>query len=97
MSPTVTECLEHARQCEWYAARTNDEEDRKFFLRKAKYWTKLAAEKELEVRASARATPASVRIWTSLGAMTPWRRAAVSTKLPQWCFQAAAFFRTVRR
>ena len=55
MSPTIAECLEHARQCEWYAARTNDEEDRKFLLRKAKHWTKLAAEKELEVRAAARA------------------------------------------
>ena len=55
MPPTIAECLEHARQCEWYAARTNDEEDRKFLLRKAKHWTKLAAEKELEVRASARA------------------------------------------
>ena len=21
MSPTIAECLEHARQCEWYAAR----------------------------------------------------------------------------
>jgi hypothetical protein len=55
MSPTIAECLEHARQCEWYAARTNDEQDRKFLLRKAKHWTKLAAEKELEIRASARA------------------------------------------
>ena len=36
MSPTIAECLEHARQCEWYAARTNDEEDRKFLLRRAK-------------------------------------------------------------
>jgi hypothetical protein len=35
-------------------ARTNDEGDRKFLLQKAKEWTKLAAEKELEVRASAR-------------------------------------------
>ena len=32
---TIAECLEHAHQCEWYAARTNDEEDRKFLLRKA--------------------------------------------------------------
>ena len=55
MLPTITECLEHARQCEWYAARTNDEEDRKFLLRRAKHWTKLAAEKELEVRDSSRA------------------------------------------
>jgi hypothetical protein len=55
MSPTIAECLEHARQCEWYAARTNDEQDRKFLLRKAKDWTKLAIKKELEIRASARA------------------------------------------
>ena len=55
MSPTIAECLEHARQCEWYAARTNDQEDRKFLIRKAKDWTKLAAEKEWEVRASTRA------------------------------------------
>ena len=55
MSPTIAECLEHVRQCEWYAARTNNEEDRKFLLRKARERTKLAAEKEMEVRASARA------------------------------------------
>jgi hypothetical protein len=54
MSPTIAECLEHARQCEWYAARTNDEGDRKFLLRKAKQWTKLVREKEIELRASAR-------------------------------------------
>ena len=51
---TIAECLEHARQCEWYAARTNDEQDRKFLLRKAREWTKLAIKKELEIRASAR-------------------------------------------
>ena len=55
MSPTIAECLEHARQCEWYAARTSDEEDRKFLLRKGKEWTKLAIKKEREIRASARA------------------------------------------
>ncbi len=54
MSPTIAECLEHARQCEWYGARTNDEADRKFLLRKAKEWTKLAEEKEREASASAR-------------------------------------------
>ena len=54
MSPTIEECLEHARQCEWFAARTNDEEDRKFLLRKAKDWTKLAVKKELEIRAVAK-------------------------------------------
>ena len=54
MSPTIAECLEHARQCEWYAARTNDEEDRKFLLRRAQQWTKLAQQKEIELRASAR-------------------------------------------
>jgi hypothetical protein len=54
MSPTIEDCLENARQCEWYAARTTDEEDRKFLLRKAKDWTNLAAEKEQEIRAAAR-------------------------------------------
>jgi hypothetical protein len=54
MSPIIAECLEHARQCEWYAARTNDEEDRKFLLRRAQQWTKLAREKEIELKASAR-------------------------------------------
>ena len=52
--PTIEECLEHARQCEWYAVRTNNEEDRKFLVRKAKSWMTLAKEKELEIRASAR-------------------------------------------
>ena len=55
MLPTIAECLEHARQCEWYAARTNDEQDRKFGHSEAKDWTKLATKKELEIRASARA------------------------------------------
>jgi hypothetical protein len=53
MSPTFAECLEHARQCEWYAARTNDEGDREFLLWRAKEWTTLAQEKELEIRAAA--------------------------------------------
>jgi hypothetical protein len=47
--------LRARRQCEWYAAHTNDEKDRKFLLRMAKHWKKLAAEKEREVRASVRA------------------------------------------
>ena len=55
MSPTIAECLEHARQCEWYAAHTSDEEDRRFLLRRAQHWTKLAREKEPEIRAYARA------------------------------------------
>jgi hypothetical protein len=54
MSPTIAECLEHARQCEWYAAGTNDKWDRKFLLRRAQQWMKLAQEKEIELRASAR-------------------------------------------
>ena len=54
MSPTVTECLEHARQCEWYAARTNNEADSKFLLWRDEQWMKRAREKELETRASAR-------------------------------------------
>ena len=45
MSPTIAECLEHARQCEWYAARTNNEADRKFLLWRAQEWTKLAEER----------------------------------------------------
>jgi hypothetical protein len=44
MSPTVTQYLEHARQSEWYAAHTDDEEDRKFLLRIARHWRKLARE-----------------------------------------------------
>jgi hypothetical protein len=55
MSLTIEQCLEHARQCEWYATRTNDEADRKYLRQRAKHWIKLAAEKELEIRASARA------------------------------------------
>jgi hypothetical protein len=54
MSPTIADCLEHARRCEWYAARTKDKEHRKFLLQKAKDWTTLAVKKELEIRASAR-------------------------------------------
>jgi hypothetical protein len=54
MSPTIAECLEHARQCEWYAARTGYEKDREFLLRKAKDWRKLGIRKELEIRAAAR-------------------------------------------
>jgi hypothetical protein len=50
MSPTVAECLEHARQCEWYAARTGDEVDRKFLHWRAQEWTKLAQEKEREAK-----------------------------------------------
>jgi hypothetical protein len=52
---TIAECLEHVRQCEWNAARTHDGGDRKFLRRRAKEWTKLAIQKELEIRASARA------------------------------------------
>ena len=55
MSPSIEECLEHARQCEWYAARTNDKADREFLLRKAKESAKLAVKKELEIRAAAKA------------------------------------------
>jgi hypothetical protein len=55
MLPTIAECVENARQCEWYAGRTKNEEDRKFLLRMAKQWTKFAAEKEREIVATARA------------------------------------------
>lgn len=59
MSPTIAECLDHTRQCEWYAARTNDEGDRKFLLWRARQWTKLAREKELEAAAEIVAWSAS--------------------------------------
>jgi hypothetical protein len=49
MSPTIAECY-----CEWYAALTNDEGDRKFVLRKAMVWRMLAFKKELEIRAAAK-------------------------------------------
>jgi hypothetical protein len=55
MFPTIAECIENARQCEWYASRTKHEEDRKFLLRMAKQWTKLAAQHEGEILAAARA------------------------------------------
>ena len=54
MSPATAECLEHARQCEWYAVRTGYEKDREFLVRKAKDWRKLAVRKELEIRAAAK-------------------------------------------
>jgi hypothetical protein len=54
MSPTIAECLEQARYCEWYAPRTGYEQDREFFLRKAQIWRKLAIRRELEIRAAAR-------------------------------------------
>jgi hypothetical protein len=50
MSHTIAECLEHARECGWYAAHTGNEEDRKFLLRKAKDWKRMA----VKIRASAR-------------------------------------------
>jgi hypothetical protein len=55
MSPTISECIEHARECEWYSARTTDEEDRKFLIRRAQQWTKLARQKEIELEAAVRA------------------------------------------
>src|SRR5262249_43563898 len=54
MSPNIEECVEHARQCEWYAVRTSSEADRKFLLRKARDWRKLAIRKEPEIRAAAK-------------------------------------------
>ena len=51
----VIEAQSLTRECEWYVAPTHDEGDRKFLIRKAKDWTKLAIKKELEIRASARA------------------------------------------
>jgi hypothetical protein len=54
MTATIAECVENARQCEWYASKTNNAGERKFLLRMAKRWTELAAEKEREVRDAAR-------------------------------------------
>jgi len=54
MSPTIAECLENARECEWYAAHTDNEDDRQFLLRKRRDWMRLAGKKELEIRVSAR-------------------------------------------
>jgi hypothetical protein len=61
MSPTIAECLENARQCEWYAARTNNEADRKFLLSKSEDWTKLSRENERQIRASARGRQHNVK------------------------------------
>ena len=36
----------NARQCDWYASKAKSAEERKFLLRMAKHWKKLAAEKE---------------------------------------------------
>ena len=54
MSATIAECLERARQCEWYASRTSDEGSRKFLLWKARQWMRLVEEKEQLGRAPAR-------------------------------------------
>ena len=54
MTATIAECLENARQCKWYASKTNNARERKFLLRMAKHWTELAAEKEREMRRAAR-------------------------------------------
>ena len=44
------------RQCEWYAAKTKNADERKFLLRMAKCWTELAADKESEVLKAARSS-----------------------------------------
>jgi hypothetical protein len=54
MSATIAECLERARQCEWYASRTKDEAGRKFLLWKAQQWMKLVEKKEWLAGAAAR-------------------------------------------
>jgi hypothetical protein len=53
MVPPVSpaDCLEHARQCEWYAARTNNEADRKFLLWRAQELKERAEEMQREVSA----------------------------------------------
>ena len=54
MTNTIAECTENARQCEWYASKTNNSEERKFLLRMAKHWKRMAAEKERELLKAAR-------------------------------------------
>jgi len=54
MPDTIAECAENARQCEWYASKTNNSKERKFLLRMAKHWKRMAAEKEREVLKAAR-------------------------------------------
>jgi hypothetical protein len=58
MSPTIAECSEQARYCEWYAANTSDESDRRYLLRKARDWRRLAAKKELDIQWAAAKTAA---------------------------------------
>jgi hypothetical protein len=54
MTATIAERRENARQCEWYAAKTKNADERKFLLRTAKRWTELAVDKEREVLKAAR-------------------------------------------
>jgi hypothetical protein len=54
MTAIISECAENARQCKWYASKTKNAEERKFLLRMAKRWSKLAADKEREVLKAAR-------------------------------------------
>ena len=54
MTLTIADCIANARRCEWYASKTINAEERKFLLRMAKHWTKLAADKEREMRKTAR-------------------------------------------
>jgi len=58
MSPTIAECAEQACYGEWYVANTLDERDRKYLLRKAGDWKRLAAKKELDIRWAAAKTAA---------------------------------------
>ena len=46
MTAVIAECAENARQCKWYASKTNNAEERKFLLRVAKRWSELAAEND---------------------------------------------------
>lgn len=54
MALTLAECSEHARQCKQYSSKTDNKEVRKFLLHMETVWTKVAAEKELEVRIGAK-------------------------------------------
>ena len=48
MTAMIAECAENARQCKWYASKTNNAEERKFLLRMAKRWSELERTRSAE-------------------------------------------------
>jgi hypothetical protein len=47
MNKTIAECVDNARQCAWYASKTNNEAEQQFLILLAERWTELATAKEL--------------------------------------------------